>query len=309
MLVTETSDEWYERNKLSSFGFDTPDELFVVLRDKEGDYMRKMIWMLGLFLIFSDIGWGAEQWTIVKPPTIPPKKSILSIGVGCYDAWTLLPLDCRFSFSLKGVELSGGHIHYDRPVGGLKMSGDSGAGANAIDVYTAYKYLSVEYVVPEAAGEVILDSTITPPYGYRCLNPSDCKYEGTIDIKVGGLETMPVSGQGYWRLTGSYGEPGVTSLHFDNHYGTPSTKVRLAVMASDYFEDTGIAIGVNDMSLEWGGLFDINNNWATPHIWHRTGKSVDVDHLGVKEDKLDKIAEEKYQCDRHEVDRIHYECP
>jgi len=85
-------------------------------------------------------------------------------------------------------------------------------------------------------------------------------------------------------------------------------KTRIAAMAADYYEETGIAIGINDMSLPWGGLFDIDNNWSTPHSKHRTGKSVDVDHSGVNEVKLDNIAKE-YGCKRREVDRIHYECP
>ncbi len=35
-------------------------------------------------------------------------------------------------------------------------------------------------------------------------------------------------------------------------------------------------IAVNDMSLPFGGIFDTNKNWQTPHINHRKGKAVDV---------------------------------
>jgi hypothetical protein len=129
-----------------------------------------------------------------------------------------------------------------------------------------------------------------------------------VTVKVTGLQPMPVSGIGAWRLTGSYGQSGVTSKHIENHYGTPSTKTRIAAMATDYFGETGIAIGVNDMSLSYGGLFDIYNNWSTPHSLHRVGRSVDVDHLGVDEVKLDALAK-KYDCTRYEVNLIHYECP
>jgi len=35
-------------------------------------------------------------------------------------------------------------------------------------------------------------------------------------------------------------------------------------------------VGINDMSLEWGGLFDFRSTWASPHDYHRTGENVDV---------------------------------
>jgi len=33
---------------------------------------------------------------------------------------------------------------------------------------------------------------------------------------------------------------------------------------------------LNDMSLPWGGLFDVNANWGRPHSGHRRGDSVDI---------------------------------
>jgi hypothetical protein len=33
---------------------------------------------------------------------------------------------------------------------------------------------------------------------------------------------------------------------------------------------------VNDMSLPFGGKFDLNQNWDSPHYWHDRGKAVDV---------------------------------
>ena len=72
------------------------------------------------------------------------------------------------------------------------------------------------------------------------------------------------------------------------------------------------------MSLPWGGMFDICGTFkiadtcaSAPkggHSWHRTGKSVDVEHEGVRELLLDEIAE-GYDGVRHEVKKIHYEFP
>ena len=33
---------------------------------------------------------------------------------------------------------------------------------------------------------------------------------------------------------------------------------------------------VNDGSLRYGGLYDFNENWDTPHSTHRDGKNVDI---------------------------------
>ena len=35
-------------------------------------------------------------------------------------------------------------------------------------------------------------------------------------------------------------------------------------------------IGINDMSLVVGGVFDLNNNWSPPHSNHSRGKAADI---------------------------------
>ncbi|MEK7287395.1 MAG: hypothetical protein AAB091_02375, partial [Elusimicrobiota bacterium] len=49
-----------------------------------------------------------------------------------------------------------------------------------------------------------------------------------------------------------------------------------------YFLQTGgQALGINDMSLVFGGLFDVNHDWKPPHNLHRVGRSVDVDRCAT----------------------------
>jgi hypothetical protein len=83
------------------------------------------------------------------------------------------------------------------------------------------------------------------------------------------LGEMPSSN--YWRLTGE------TAKHPDNHYAVVSTIANMAKIAREYYELTDTTLGINDMSLKWGGLFDIYGNWSTPHSTHRTGEDVDID--------------------------------
>jgi len=42
----------------------------------------------------------------------------------------------------------------------------------------------------------------------------------------------------------------------------------------------GEIIYINDMSLPYGGLFDIQGNWRPPHDTHRTGRNADISGRG-----------------------------
>jgi hypothetical protein len=46
--------------------------------------------------------------------------------------------------------------------------------------------------------------------------------------------------------------------------------------AAQYRMPNDIFLAVIDMTLPFGGLFDINGNWQPPHTYHRVGKSVDL---------------------------------
>lgn len=181
---------------------------------------------------------------------------------------------------------SGGHQHGgDRPHGSLYLDNCTiGEGLTfCVNIYSP----------SEVAGEENIVATLRDT-GETAI--------GTVQILVPGLEPLTASAIGSWRLTGQ------TGMHNSNHYGTASTNTRIRTMATDYFEEAGIAIGINDISLVWGGLFDWQGTWAPPHSLHRIGKSLDVDHLGVDEKLLNKFAG-KYGCQRYEVSLIHYECP
>ncbi len=233
--------------------------------------MKHTVWITSFILLFSDAGWGTQKWTTSVPPAIPPNGSTMRIGVGCYDAWTFLPLDCQFSFSLTGIELSGGHIHYDRPNGGLSISPLLPAIFVNISDHTDYQYKTLRYEAPQASGIVTLNSTYTPPYGYRCLNPADCKYEGTINIRIEGLQDLPASGDHHVVVRGG------TASHPQGTSATPKTIETFEEIAEKYFLLTdGRRLSVNDISLPGGGLFDVDGTWSPPHVSHRIGTDVDI---------------------------------
>ncbi|MGC8763976.1 MAG: hypothetical protein ACP5VN_10165, partial [Acidobacteriota bacterium] len=83
-------------------------------------------------------------------------------------------------------------------------------------------------------------------------------------------------------------------------------------------KDEWVKVSYNDLSLVYGGLYDIDRDhrWDCPHALHRVGTSVDVNHgqtgstEDVHDDQLDKIAERPgIGLTRYEkrIGKIHYE--
>jgi len=234
------------------------------------------------------------------------KATITATVTTCPSEGSSPPAGVEVTFEVKapaaGSAEAGGHAHDTRPLHAFGSFTQAKGPKTATCTVTTFDAEGMgSCTVPYHASEISGVETIV------AQAPGFTEAKATVRVAVPGLTPMPESALGAWRLTGA------TGSHPGNHYGTPETTTRIAAIATDYFEATGIAIGINDMSLERGGLFDIGPPygpfWSTPHKRHRTGRSVDVDHLGVKEKRLNAIAVEQYGCKRFEVDRIHYECP
>ena len=91
----------------------------------------------------------------------------------------------------------------------------------------------------------------------------------------------------------------VANNHMDTHYATNGTLTSLSLLAMDFRDAVNQIPGlvlcdpwppklrVNDISLEWGGLFDVRGwdiqlgqmwsaEWEPPHYTHRDGTVVDI---------------------------------
>lgn len=106
----------------------------------------------------------------------------------------------------------------------------------------------------------------------------------TADLPVGfaGLVDPGVDGSGIIRYTGQ------TTDHPNNHFGSGELHVFVRKMAAYYNilapdSDRG-TIGINDMSLERGGLFDIEGQWTPSHFRHRFGTDADIDRFVQRPD-------------------------
>lgn len=162
---------------------------------------------------------------------------------------------CAVKLRTAPVAGSGGHSHYgSRPKGSLTpdtFSFPAGAAGTQYADYTSGAFSGTEKILAEVNDKAVNGTT--------------------VNVQVPGLIALTANDQGYWSLTGQ------TSTHPNNHYGTPATLARAGMMAYDYYKKTGATLGINDMSLEWGGLFDWKATWASPHSLHRKGTSVDID--------------------------------
>ncbi len=221
------------------------------------------------------------------------------------------PSGCLVNFDVEPVS-SQGHPHGIHPkdkAGKITTSCTIPEGMITCDS-------AVQYTAPEISGEEKITAT---------LKDTEEKVSKSIFIMVPDLG--PLFSLQFYRLTGQTGD------HPDNHYGTNDTIFNIQGMAQDYFDlcDEDICnetLGINDMSLIWGGLFDVDGNWnsATGHGLHRGGKSVDIDRCAqtlVRQDDLDTIVEERHNGDRivesalkpppcegpADTPRIHYEFP
>ncbi len=95
-----------------------------------------------------------------------------------------------------------------------------------------------------------------------------------------------------WNLTGTTSLEGMN--HLSNHWCTQKMLDSLVAAAVEFYawsgseegEGRNIVLGINDMSLEWGGMFDIKGDWNVPdtssHSFHRVGLSVDIENTGFK---------------------------
>ena len=104
--------------------------------------------------------------------------------------------------------------------------------------------------------------------------------KATVRVAVPGLSNLADVQTNFFRLTGP------TGTHPDNHWGTDSTVTNIQLVALDVFDTLQATLGINDMSLPQGGMFDICGTWNPAdgcslapkgHVRHRTGTSVDID--------------------------------
>lgn len=199
------------------------------------------------------------QADVFVHPSLPNSPRTVDINVYCSLFGVPIP-DCDITNNepVPAEPNTGGHMHGDgdRPLGTLMpMQGNTGSNAA----------LTVTYTAPEASGVIRVSGT-----GYHPLyGPFSGSF--TIGVWVPNLARLVPSPTNNFDLIGQ------TTSHPDNHWGTASLLGSLVRLANTYANNyPGSRLAYNDISLQYGGLFDIGAGWGTPHRSHRLGTDVDL---------------------------------
>lgn len=218
----------------------------------------------------SDGGSGMDTWTRLSSPENPvlelsfDKQEVYPRGTNGSNAMLVTAslsgspevLGKIIQFSSVSKEFSGGHQHSEN-----RPTGTYSSNVCTTDVSGR---CSVSFTASEISGVEILKGTIVG------VDSSTVTKE--LTVKVPGLIEVGLSN--FYRLTG------YTAIHQFNHFIAPAS-VGIIGVASDFYDTFDATLGLNDMSLEQGGLFDIEVPWIKPHSAHRVGRSADIDKCAV----------------------------
>ena len=137
--------------------------------------------------------------------------------------------------------------------------------------------LSPDECVTDSNGQCAF--TITSTY------VSQTEYVGACDATNEVCNEKPIL-IGYVDLasipnSSSYSFQGAKAWHPNNTYATQTTIAGIQAAIGEYYGiyPNASQLGVNDAALQYGGWFDINQNWTCPHKYHGRGTSVDVNFV------------------------------
>jgi hypothetical protein len=273
---------------------------------------------------------GISSISISSPSVVPQKTS-----ADTTDANVVVTLTnpapsggCTGRLRVEPVEFSGGHNHDE-----TRKDHTGSLDSTVFTISTGESTTSAIYSSGEVAGQEKIIAEMLDSNG-----SISSEKDTTIYVKVDGLSPL-IS-------TSNVLSCGGTNMHLagNNNYGTSDTLNAVYAAVGNYankyhalYLAPAISLGVIDMSLPDGGLFDVYGDWQPPHNLHREGKSVDFSHYYmdicknpvvpldvifynkdgsifettnvIDDDMLDKMFD-KQDCDRKEknLGLIHYEC-
>lgn len=110
-------------------------------------------------------------------------------------------------------------------------------------------------------------------------------WKDTLEVKV--PDMVVFSTRSYYALIGT------TTYHPVNHAGKYNVLKNIQKIAWAYHQEfPGVPLlAINDISLPWGGLFDVRGNWKPPHRSHCVGEQVDMRWWSVPEANREKLKE------------------
>jgi hypothetical protein len=219
------------------------------------------------------------QW----PAGVATSADIEALVKSCPAQPGIPPASVTVNFEVQapeeGTEGAGGHAHNGmRPTGTFEMPYNQGGQTTASCTVTSFDTdgmgkCTVKYHPHQVGGVEMIIANAT---GFPNAT-------ATVTVEVPGLVNLADVQTNFFRLTGR------TTTHPDNHWGSSHTIDSIQLVAFDFFERFQATLGINDLSLRQGGLFDIKGDWKPlerdeeqkrlkqGHLAHRKGRSVDID--------------------------------
>lgn len=246
--------------------------------------------------ILSDAG----EWIELKPVRSwlgenGEHKNQYSILPGWATRWTLRcpkagKWTAKKSYQLRPDQL-GGHYHYDAPPPLLSVSSISLSASTA-----PFHSAPSPIIFPEMKGNTtyyywMWFPSVSTKITIQLDAAGVCQVNGQTDyfnIEVPGLSEMPY-GENYI-LDNSQDSLG---YHPDAHYGSQKLLDVLMNAANEYATafPNSERLRIMDMSLPWGGMFDLDYDWKEPHYGHTLGSDADISRAAVPSENRQKLLE------------------
>ncbi|GMR20156.1 MAG: hypothetical protein BMS9Abin36_0751 [Gammaproteobacteria bacterium] len=263
------------------------------------------------------------------------KPSEYTTRYGCYVRSTAHPVKCSFTHVVTGekspntdINNTGGHVSGhgtrlltldDNP---LRFDGeDSDNSKFGVAGFTKQGDRDVAAVIhemPEASGTLAGNSSLTILENYwcwyECYTNKSWRWKDSYELKYKGLTENPLPNSGQYHIVvRGDGIPG-GGQHPSGTHGMPDSINTLLRIAEEYYKLTGYRLSINDVSLPFGGLFDMNFqfNSSLGHSTHRTGRDADINQADERGIKIPCAADELFKKSVREVasggSRPKYEC-
>jgi hypothetical protein len=193
-------------------------------------------------------------------PTRAPDTSRTVVTVSVVDAAGKPVPRSEVTLSLQARETSAGHEHAGgKPTGIFQTLGKEHLADPTIDTGPS-GVAKLFFVASEVSGPVLLEA----------MSANASRDTATVEVKISGLISLRPGTR--YAFTGA-----VAKRHTDNHYGTPAALAAFRQFADTLYTWIGEPLGINDISLEQGGLFDVGGTpWDLPHGYHRRGTHADI---------------------------------
>ncbi|MGA1979943.1 MAG: hypothetical protein ABSG99_05195 [Sedimentisphaerales bacterium] len=232
------------------------DILAEVPTDSKGCYLEAATDESG-FVIDSAKTASATTYPVEDGREIGIRETVQVQPGGAITFYTNGPSGSQVTIALERVPGSGGHNH-----------GGATTDAAAVGTISPNSF-TLPNGYPQNVQSVFRAPTVCGAVRYivrfSTNNPS---VENLIEILFQGFQAIPSSTN--LRLKTP------TTEHPSPYWATPDFINKLVQLANLYAKQTSKPLTVTDASLPWGGCFDLDKNWASPHHEHMNGRQADI---------------------------------